>query len=119
MILKKFKTQLNLCQIGGLQKLFGNGRRENHHQNGERQKWRGNHNHSSTNATGSRLATHCYTSAVLAAAEVPAKETSPEEETDNYITVKSLSIIGTFYRKPSPDKPVFGGSGNVNVGFEN
>jgi len=30
--------------------------------------------------------------------------------TDNYITVKS-PIIGTFYRKPSPDKDVF-----VNVG---
>lgn len=44
--------------------------------------------------------------AVPAAVEVPAKETSPEEETDNYITVKS-PIIGTFYRKPSPDKPVF------------
>jgi acetyl-CoA carboxylase biotin carboxyl carrier protein len=34
----------------------------------------------------------------------------PKEETktddDKYITVKS-PIIGTFYRKPSPDKPVF------------
>ena len=29
-----------------------------------------------------------------------------EEKTDNFITVKS-PIIGTFYRKPSPDKPVF------------
>lgn len=28
------------------------------------------------------------------------------DETDNYITVKS-PIIGTFYRKPSPDKAVF------------
>ncbi len=33
-----------------------------------------------------------------------AKATS--EESNNYITVKS-PIIGTFYRKPSPDKPVF------------
>ena len=33
------------------------------------------------------------------------KETSPQEDT-NYITVKS-PIIGTFYRKPSPDKEVF------------
>ena len=28
------------------------------------------------------------------------------DETSKYITVKS-PIIGTFYRKPSPDKPVF------------
>ncbi len=33
----------------------------------------------------------------------PAKE---EEDSNNYITVKS-PIIGTFYRKPSPDKPNF------------
>ncbi|GGE38612.1 acetyl-CoA carboxylase biotin carboxyl carrier protein [Psychroflexus planctonicus] len=31
---------------------------------------------------------------------------SKEAEDDKYITVKS-PIIGTFYRKPSPDKPVF------------
>lgn len=35
----------------------------------------------------------------------PAKEAAPAEES-NYITVKS-PIIGTFYRKPSPDKPSF------------
>jgi acetyl-CoA carboxylase biotin carboxyl carrier protein len=42
------------------------------------------------------------------------QETAPAAESqqkaggsnDNYITVKS-PIIGTFYRKPSPDKPVF------------
>ena len=34
----------------------------------------------------------------------------PESTSDNYHTVKS-PIIGTFYRKPSPDKDVF-----VNVG---
>ena len=34
----------------------------------------------------------------------------PESNSDNYHTVKS-PIIGTFYRKPSPDKDVF-----VNVG---
>ncbi|MDO6491307.1 MAG: acetyl-CoA carboxylase biotin carboxyl carrier protein [Cellulophaga sp.] len=33
----------------------------------------------------------------------PAKE---ESNDDKYITIKS-PIIGTFYRKPSPDKPVF------------
>ena len=34
----------------------------------------------------------------------------PESSSDNYHTIKS-PIIGTFYRKPSPDKDVF-----VNVG---
>jgi acetyl-CoA carboxylase biotin carboxyl carrier protein len=38
----------------------------------------------------------------------PAKKTSE----DNYVTIKS-PIIGTFYRKPSPDKPPF-----VKVGDE-
>lgn len=42
-----------------------------------------------------------------AVASTPA---APKEETktddDKYITIKS-PIIGTFYRKPSPDKPVF------------
>lgn len=36
--------------------------------------------------------------------EVPAKAES--DETSKYITIKS-PIIGTFYRKPSPDKPSF------------
>lgn len=36
-------------------------------------------------------------------AETPAAQ---KEEANNYITVKS-PIIGTFYRKPSPDKPMF------------
>nr|WP_298792604.1 acetyl-CoA carboxylase biotin carboxyl carrier protein [uncultured Allomuricauda sp.] len=38
----------------------------------------------------------------------PAKEASPADSADDskYITIKS-PIIGTFYRKPSPDKPVF------------
>lgn len=40
-----------------------------------------------------------------APAEAQPKE-SKEAEDDKYITVKS-PIIGTFYRKPSPDKPVF------------
>ena len=34
------------------------------------------------------------------------------DETSNFITVKS-PIIGTFYRKPSPDKPVFAEVGTV------
>jgi len=44
------------------------------------------------------------------AADTPAKET--KEEDSKYITIKS-PIIGTFYRKPSPDKPTF-----VEVGSE-
>jgi len=40
-------------------------------------------------------------------AETPATPTAPAEDDDSkYITVKS-PIIGTFYRKPSPDKPTF------------
>ncbi|MEL6304863.1 MAG: acetyl-CoA carboxylase biotin carboxyl carrier protein [Bacteroidota bacterium] len=41
------------------------------------------------------------------AATPPAAETpAPAEDDSKYITIKS-PIIGTFYRKPSPDKPVF------------
>ena len=36
----------------------------------------------------------------------PTSSTSVVEEDSNYITIKS-PIIGTFYRKPSPDKPNF------------
>ncbi len=45
----------------------------------------------------------------------PAAETAapaPTSDDSKYITIKS-PIIGTFYRKPSPDKPVF-----VEVGTE-
>lgn len=44
--------------------------------------------------------------AAAPAAAAPAAETSAEEDNSKYITVKS-PIIGTFYRKPSPDKPTF------------
>ncbi|MDA9706697.1 acetyl-CoA carboxylase biotin carboxyl carrier protein [Bacteroidota bacterium] len=37
---------------------------------------------------------------------VPPPTTADVEEDSNYITIKS-PIIGTFYRKPSPDKPNF------------
>ncbi|WP_425076343.1 acetyl-CoA carboxylase biotin carboxyl carrier protein [Psychroserpens sp. S379A] len=36
----------------------------------------------------------------------PATETPEASDDSKYITIKS-PIIGTFYRKPSPDKPVF------------
>ncbi len=41
--------------------------------------------------------------------EAPAQAVTPETPADDnskYITIKS-PIIGTFYRKPSPDKPLF------------
>ncbi|MCL4115085.1 UNVERIFIED_CONTAM: hypothetical protein GTU68_049499 [Idotea baltica] len=41
------------------------------------------------------------------ATPAPAKETTtPSTENDSFITIKS-PMIGTFYRSPSPDKPVF------------
>lgn len=40
------------------------------------------------------------------AASSTTSATPPIEEDSKYITIKS-PIIGTFYRKPSPDKPVF------------
>jgi len=43
--------------------------------------------------------------AVAPAAETPTSS-EPTSEDSKYITIKS-PIIGTFYRKPSPDKPVF------------
>ncbi len=43
--------------------------------------------------------------AAAPAAAAPAAPAAADE-TSNYITIKS-PIIGTFYRKPAPDKPVF------------
>ena len=40
------------------------------------------------------------------AAETPAAPAALKDDNSKYITIKS-PIIGTFYRKPSPDKPVF------------
>ncbi len=58
-----------------------------------------------------------YAAAPVAAAAAPAPELksaapSAEEDTSKYITIKS-PMIGTFYRTPGPDKPLF-----VNVGDE-
>ncbi len=47
--------------------------------------------------------------ATLSPALTPSTE-EPAASTDNYITVKS-PMIGTFYRQPGPDKPLF-----INVG---
>ena len=38
--------------------------------------------------------------------EAAAPESAPESDDSKYLTIKS-PIIGTFYRKPSPDKPPF------------
>ena len=47
---------------------------------------------------------------------VPAAAAAVKTENDNHITIKS-PIIGTFYRKPSPDKPNFVEAGDqVNEG---
>ncbi len=40
------------------------------------------------------------------------EEKEPTDDDSNYITVKS-PIIGTFYRKPSPDKPTFAEVGDT------
>jgi len=52
----------------------------------------------------------------IVSAAAPAEAVQPAatktEDTSNYVTIKS-PMIGTFYRSPSPDKPVF-----VNVGDE-
>ncbi|WP_460220332.1 acetyl-CoA carboxylase biotin carboxyl carrier protein [Psychroserpens sp. MEBiC05023] len=42
----------------------------------------------------------------VATAPTPAAEAPAAADDSKYITIKS-PIIGTFYRKPSPDKPVF------------
>ena len=51
-----------------------------------------------------------------AAPVAPAQEApvaaAPADESSKYITIKS-PIIGTFYRKPSPDKPMFTEVGNT------
>jgi acetyl-CoA carboxylase biotin carboxyl carrier protein len=47
-----------------------------------------------------------------AAASAPAEKAEAASDDSKYITIKS-PMIGTFYRKPSPDKDVF-----VNVGDE-
>ncbi|MBT8237187.1 MAG: acetyl-CoA carboxylase biotin carboxyl carrier protein [Croceitalea sp.] len=50
--------------------------------------------------------------AAPAAEQAPATPAAPASDDSKYITIKS-PIIGTFYRKPSPDKPSF-----VEVGQE-
>jgi acetyl-CoA carboxylase biotin carboxyl carrier protein len=51
-----------------------------------------------------------YTTAALPASSAPAPQTTApapaaSPKTDNFLTIKS-PMIGTFYRRPSPDKPI-------------
>ena len=48
----------------------------------------------------------------LAQAPVTPVDAAPVDESSKYIIIKS-PIIGTFYRKPSPDKPMFTEVGNT------
>ncbi|AZA48288.1 acetyl-CoA carboxylase biotin carboxyl carrier protein [Chryseobacterium carnipullorum] len=50
--------------------------------------------------------------AQVATPAAPAEKAEPVSDDSKYVTIKS-PMIGTFYRKPSPDKDVF-----VNVGDE-
>ncbi len=50
--------------------------------------------------------------AAAAASGTEAPAAAPAEDTSGYVTIKS-PMIGTFYRRPSPDKDLF-----VNVGDE-
>lgn len=52
------------------------------------------------------------TAALPAAGAAPATETAAPKAADNLVTIKS-PMIGTFYRRASPDKPLF-----VEVGDE-
>ncbi len=47
-----------------------------------------------------------------AADEASGQKDAPAEENPNYIVIKS-PIIGTFYRRPAPDKPTFVDVGSV------
>lgn len=54
--------------------------------------------------------------APAAAAPAPAAQEKPEEDTSNYLEVKS-PMVGTFYRSSSPDKPPFAKVGDtIEVG---
>jgi len=63
-----------------------------------------------------QVVTAIDTSTPPAKAEVVTPAASKKDDDAKFITVKS-PIIGTFYRKPSPDKPVFVNVGDtINVG---
>ena len=49
---------------------------------------------------------------VTATPVTPEEPAAPAEDESKFVTIKS-PIIGTFYRKPSPDKPVFKEVGDI------
>jgi len=49
---------------------------------------------------------------VTATPVTPEEPAAPAEDESKFVTIKS-PIIGTFYRKPSPDKPVFKEFGDI------
>ena len=49
---------------------------------------------------------------VTATPVTPEEPVAPAEDESKFVTIKS-PIIGTFYRKPSPDKPVFKEVGDI------
>lgn len=54
--------------------------------------------------------------ATAAPIAAPTPVAAPKEDTSNLVTIKS-PMIGTFYRSPAPDKPLFVNEGDqVNVG---
>ena len=48
----------------------------------------------------------------VASSPVAPVDAAPADESSKYVTIKS-PIIGTFYRKPAPDKPMFTEVGNT------
>lgn len=58
------------------------------------------------------MAAPAATPVAATAPTTPAAPAEAQEDDSKYITIKS-PMIGTFYRKPAPDKPLF-----VNVGDE-
>lgn len=56
-------------------------------------------------ATGPMIQQQVPVTGAAPVAETPAASAAPTEDS-KYVTIKS-PIIGTFYRKPSPDKPMF------------
>ncbi len=48
----------------------------------------------------------------VASSPVAPIDAAPADESSKYVTIKS-PIIGTFYRKPAPDKPMFTEVGNT------